>query len=98
MIPVIRLKTAPVTSSQPPQSRTAALSRSVRAPRLDTHISRTAAISAAGSSQLICPPISDPNSRARLAWPLNAGLPPPRPPLLKPTEPVSLPSSRPRPL
>ena len=98
MIPVIRLKTAPVTSSQPPQSSAAARRRSVRAPRLDTHISRTTEISAAGSSQLICPPRSDPNSRVRPAWPLNAGLPPPRPPPPKPTEPVSLPSSRPRPL
>ena len=98
MIPAIRLKTAPVTSSQPPQSRAAALSRSVRAPRRDTQISSPAEISAAGSSQLIWLPISDPNSRVRPAWPLNAGLPPPLPPRLKPTEPASLPSSLPRPL
>src|SRR5215831_5540997 len=77
--------------------------------RRDTHSSAPSEISAAGSSQLTCPPNSDPNSRKIPVDPPNPpppgpgpAMPPARPPpvllLLNPMDPVSVPSSRPRPL
>ena len=85
--------------SQPPHSRAAARVRSVRIARRDTHTMAANAISAAGSSQLIWPPNSEANSRVMPVDPPKAEPPPPRPPAPPPPiEPVSLPSSRPRPL
>src|SRR5215472_3637046 len=80
---------APVTSSPGPWPR-----RSVRTDRQLSHIRVASAISAAGSSQLTWPPMSAANSLVRPAELLKEGPAPPR----NPTEPVSLPSSRPRPL
>src|SRR5215472_5900183 len=73
----------------------------------DTHSSAPSEISAAGSSQLTCPPNSDPNSRKIPVDPPNPPPPGPGPAkpaappallLLNPMDPVSVPSSRPRPL
>ncbi len=97
----MKLNTAAVTSSQPPHSSAAARVRSVRAePRL-IHSRAASPISAAGSSQLIWPPMSLANSLVRPVEPPNAAPPPPPPPppvRPKPTEPVSFPVSRPKPL
>ena len=54
----MKLSTSPATSSQPPHMSAAARVRSVLAARRDTHSMTTKAISAAGISQLICPPHS----------------------------------------
>jgi hypothetical protein len=61
----------------------------VRGCRRETQMSAPSEISAAGISQLTCPPNSDWNSRK---MPVD----PPDPPA--PIDPVSDPSSRPRPL
>src|SRR5215472_8229432 len=75
--------------------------------RRDTHSSAPSEISAAGSSQLTCPPNSDPNSRKIPVDPPNPPPPGPGPAkpaappvllLLNPMDPVSVPSSRPSPL
>src|SRR5215472_9434334 len=75
--------------------------------RRDAHSSAPSEISAAGSSQLTCPPNSDPNSRKIPVDPPNPPPPGPGPAkpaapsvllLLNPMDPVSVPSSRPRPL
>ena len=63
MIPAIRLNVSPVTTSQAPHARAAARSASVRGVRRVHHSSAPSAISAAGSSQAICPPNSEPKSR-----------------------------------
>src|SRR5438552_9247205 len=71
-----------------------ALVGSVRTARQLSQAMAASEISAAGSSQLTCPPMSAANSLVSPAEPLNLGpAPPPRP-----TEPVSFPSSLPRPL
>src|ERR1017187_10904712 len=77
MMPLMKLNTAPVTSSQPPHSIAAALTRSVRALRRLIHSNATSAISAAGSSQLIWPPNSLLNSLITLAGPPQIAPPPP---------------------
>ena len=71
MMPFMKLNTAPVTSSQPPHSSAAARMRSVRALAQLNHSSAASAISAAGSSQLIWPPMSLANSLVRPAEPPN---------------------------
>src|SRR5690348_3425817 len=72
--------------------------------RRDTHSSAPSEISAAGSSQLTCPPNSDPNNRKIPVDPPNPPPPGPGPAkpaappvllLLNPMDPVSVPSSRP---
>ena len=76
----------------------------MRGARRDIQSSAARAISAAGKSQLIWPPISEPNNRVRPAWPPNDGPAPfPKPsegpaPFRKPTEPASFPVSLPSPL
>ena len=105
----MKLNTTPVTSSQPPQIAANARIRvtgeaeppaipavtGTRARRRDTHSNAPSEISAAGISQLICPPNSDPNNRKIPVAPPN---PPPPPPPPNPIDPVSVPSSRPSPL
>jgi hypothetical protein len=60
-----------VTITQPPHSSAAARIRSVRTARRDTHARPARQISAAGSSQLICPPNSLWNSRSSPVAPPN---------------------------
>jgi hypothetical protein len=86
MMPSIREKVTPVTSSQLPQTSTAALVGSVRGRRPRTTATAMAAMIAAGSSQAICPPISEPNNFVADDW------------SVQPTLPVSSPVNRPRPL
>ncbi len=88
-MPFMKLKTRPVTSSHPPQSRKAARVRSVRCARLVIHSPTPSSSSAAGSSHATWPPISLSNI---LVQPVT---PQPLPP---PTLPVSLPVMRPNPL
>src|SRR5215472_6857806 len=93
MIPCMKLNTTPVTSSQPPQIAANARIRvtgepeppatpavtGTRALRRDTHSSAPSEISAAGISQLTCPPNSDPNSRKIPVDPPKPAPPPPKP-------------------
>src|SRR6266496_754952 len=93
MMPLAQLSTTPVTSSQPPHTIRLARSASARGRRNVSHASAAIATSAAGSNQLICEPISEPNSRVS---PVCTEENPPPPP---PTLPLLLvPSSLPRPL
>ena len=116
----MKLNTTPVTSSQPPQIAANARIRvtgeaeppaipavtGTRARRRDTHSNAPSEISAAGISQLTCPPNSDPNNRKIPVAPPNTPPPPPPPNrpappallALNPIDPVSVPSSRPSPL
>jgi hypothetical protein len=90
-MPCMKLNTAAVTSSHPPQRAKPALARLVRGARRVSHSPAASRTRAAGSSQAIWPPTSAPNMRPQPVWPQ----PPPGPP---PTLPVSLPVSRPKPL
>ena len=90
-MPCMKLKTAPVTTSHPPQRANAALARLVRGARRVSHSPAASSSRAAGSSQATWPPTSAPNMRVQPVWPQ----PPPGPP---PTLPVSSPVSLPRPL
>ncbi len=93
MMPWARLKTSPMLTSEPPHSRSAARSRSVRRARR-VMTSRTAPItSAPGSSHDIVLPNSVLNRRVTPVGPHM--LPATRPP---PTLPDSCPVSRPKPL
>src|SRR6266567_8337446 len=102
MMPAMKLNTPPVTSSHPPHSMVLArgsdppdgLASAVTfvAPRQPSQAITASPISAAGSSQLTCPPMSAANSLVSPAEPPNRGPAPPP----KPTEPVSVPSSLPR--
>ena len=93
MMPWARLMTRPMLTSEPPHSRSAARSRSVRRARMVT-TRRTAPItSAPGSSHDIMLPNSALKSRVTPVGPHM--LPATRPP---PTLPDSFPSSRPKPL
>ena len=77
MTPVMKLYTAPVITSQPPHNNRAARVRSVRGRRRVQTPPAASAIAEAGSSQLICPPTIELNSRRIPAEPLK---PPPGPP------------------
>src|SRR4051794_25932868 len=99
-MPAINENVSAVTTVQVPQSTSAARGTSVRGRRPSAHSPAARRISAAGSSQLIWPPISESNNRPRpvapqLPPPLTPPPPPPPPP---PTLPTSLPVSRPSPL
>ncbi len=89
----MRLNTSPVTTSHDTQIRTWARRASVRAARARSTNATTPSTSAAGSSQAICPPISEPNNLVR---PVEPHMLPCAPP--PPTDPVSSPVIRPSPL
>jgi hypothetical protein len=88
-MPFMKLKTSPVTSSHSPHNNSAARVRSVRGARQVAQSPATSRISAAGSSQAICPPISELNIRVQPVSPHML-------PML--TLPVSEPLNRPNPL
>src|SRR3954447_16585700 len=80
MIPLPRLNTNPVTSSQPPHKMKAARTRSVRG-RVPRHaIPATSRINAAGSNHEIWVPNSAPNMRVSPVAPHRPPCPPPPPP------------------
>ena len=92
-MPLAKLKTAAVTTSQPPQRSALARNRSVRGAARVDHSTPASEMNAAGSNQLIWLPISLPNSRPRPVCPEeNPPVPPPGLPLLL------VPSRRPIPL
>src|SRR5205807_5058958 len=93
MIPLLKLKTIPVTTSHPPQSRNAARARSVRGARQRITTPTTSRSSAAGRSHEISPPNWVLNKRLQPVGPHRLPVPPP-----PPTLPDSLPVSRPKPL
>ena len=88
-MPAMKLKVTTVTTSQPSQRVSAACTRRRSAKPRANQRPATPSTSAAGSSQAIWLPISESNIRQ---GPVSPQPPPP------PTEPVSLPVSRPRPL
>ena len=104
MIPCMKLKTRPVTTSQEPQMSTAARFPSVRAARRVPQSRTPMKKRAAGRSQEICVPISEPKSRVMPVEPhMLPPAPPPAPvPVPKTWPPTTLPRSlpviRPRPL
>src|SRR5262245_14105162 len=96
MMPLLREKTRPVTTSQLPHSQTCDRIAADSVSRRRTAQSVAAArIRAAGISHEICVPNSEPNIRVS---PVEPHIPPPPGPPPPPTLPVSLPVSRPRPL
>ena len=82
MIPLAKLSTTPVTSSQPAQRMSAARVRSVRPARPAATPIATPAMSAAGSSHEIWPPTIELKSRSMPLDPLNEP-PPPSPPVMR---------------
>ena len=81
MMPSMKLKTAPVTSSQPPHSNRLARTDPVRAVRRVNQSPATSPINAAGSNQEASVPIDAPNNRVRPGSPpKNRFAPPPGPP------------------
>ena len=94
-MPAMKLKVSAVTSSQPPHRTSPARTGSVRGARRVIHRPAPGRIRAAGISQAICPPISEPNI---LRMPVLPHMPEPVAPTPPPTEPVSLPVRRPKPL
>src|SRR5271155_4034821 len=95
MIPWAKLNTRPVTRSQPPQIKKAALVLSVLTARLVIQSAATKKTSAVGINQEIWPPMLDKNRRSSPVGP-HTETPPAA--CAPPTLPVSFPERRPNPL